>query len=149
MVQIFKDIRTKAVAVLEEMSATLVKLAEEGATVDSRKAFVESCKPVWDASGVSISQSFSASYLRLTLLRSCWIMTLCRTFRRRSLSHGNWCWTASVKVWSKCAKTMRDIYTCFICSAGSRTSGHIMYFHAFDTTTHRHIRPYSDVRGMH
>ncbi|KAI0726631.1 actin cytoskeleton organization protein [Fomitopsis betulina] len=52
MVQIFKDIRTKAVAVLEEMSAALVKLAEEGATVDSRKAFVESCKPVWDASGL-------------------------------------------------------------------------------------------------
>ena len=52
MVQIFKDIRTKAAAVLEEMSAALVKLAEEGATMESRKAFVESCKPVWGASGV-------------------------------------------------------------------------------------------------
>lgn len=65
MVQIFKDIRTKAVAVLEEMSAALVKLAEEGATVDSRKAFVESCKPVWDASGVSISSSVSTSCIPL------------------------------------------------------------------------------------
>ncbi|KAH9935019.1 N-acetyltransferase B complex non catalytic subunit-domain-containing protein [Fomitopsis serialis] len=52
MVQIFKDIRTKATAVLEEMSATLVKLGEEGATIDSRKAFVESCKPVWGPSGL-------------------------------------------------------------------------------------------------
>ena len=58
MVQTFKDIRAKAVAVLEEMSAALVKLAEEGATIDSRKAFVESCKPVWGPTGVSISTPF-------------------------------------------------------------------------------------------
>ncbi|PCH37977.1 hypothetical protein WOLCODRAFT_135971 [Wolfiporia cocos MD-104 SS10] len=50
MTQNFKDIRAKASAVLTSMSASLIKLAEERATVDSRKAFVESCKPVWGPS---------------------------------------------------------------------------------------------------
>lgn len=52
MVQSFKELRTKASAVLNDMSASLVKLGEEGATIDSRKAFVEACKPVWAESGL-------------------------------------------------------------------------------------------------
>ena len=98
MVQIFKDIRTKAAAVLEEMSAALVKLAEEGATSDSRRAFVGSCKPVWGASGVSALGIYAAGPTLLILFRSCWTTTSWRTSRRKSLSHGNRCWTALARV---------------------------------------------------
>jgi len=50
MAQSFKDIRAKATATLTDMSASLIKLAEEGATVDARKAYVEACKSVWGPS---------------------------------------------------------------------------------------------------
>ncbi|CCM04607.1 uncharacterized protein FIBRA_06789 [Fibroporia radiculosa] len=50
MAQSFKDIRAKASASLNEISEVLVRLGEEGATVESRKAFVEACQPVWGPS---------------------------------------------------------------------------------------------------
>ncbi|KAH9951453.1 actin cytoskeleton organization protein [Amylocystis lapponica] len=50
LVQSFKELRTKVNALLTEMSTSLVKLGEKDATVEGRKAIVESCKAVWGPS---------------------------------------------------------------------------------------------------
>jgi len=46
LVQTFKPIRAKAIAVLGEMSTELVKLGESEGTSDKRRAFVDGCKPL-------------------------------------------------------------------------------------------------------
>ncbi|KAJ7774915.1 actin cytoskeleton organization protein [Mycena metata] len=46
LVQQFKPIRTNALAVLREVSSTLVKRSERDATAEQRKLFVDACSPI-------------------------------------------------------------------------------------------------------
>lgn len=55
MVQNFKDIRTKAGAVLNVMSSALIKLGDKDGTIENRKQFVEMCKPIWGPSEVDFN----------------------------------------------------------------------------------------------
>ncbi|KAI0807388.1 N-acetyltransferase B complex non catalytic subunit-domain-containing protein [Fomes fomentarius] len=50
--QHIKDIRTKSLAVLTEVSNALIKRAESEATAESRKAIVDACKPIIHESGL-------------------------------------------------------------------------------------------------
>jgi len=50
LVQSFKELRTKASALLTNVSASLIKLGEKDANVEGRKAIVESCEAVWGPS---------------------------------------------------------------------------------------------------
>jgi N-terminal acetyltransferase B complex non-catalytic subunit len=48
LVQSFKSIRGKAIGVLREMSAELLKISEQEGTVERRKAVVEACMPIME-----------------------------------------------------------------------------------------------------
>ncbi|KAH7922099.1 hypothetical protein BV22DRAFT_1037860 [Leucogyrophana mollusca] len=53
LVQMFKDIRTKASCVLKEMATELVKISEREGTAESRKVFVDVCKPIMTSPTIS------------------------------------------------------------------------------------------------
>lgn len=59
LVQSFKSIRGKAIGILREMSAELLKISEQESTAERRKAVVEACMPIMKYADVSYSHSLA------------------------------------------------------------------------------------------
>lgn len=77
LVQSFKDIRSKACAVLKTMSNDLSKMAEVAGSAERRKSFVEACQPIMVSPKVGTRVRLSG-YALTSSFCSC-IMTLCST----------------------------------------------------------------------